>query len=142
MSDFLDIDLAWGGYYACTSDDSNEISIIRLLDFNRETYHACLFDESFDKTPGPEVIDELSAFVGHVPIDARGLLNNDSVVLIGSRPLTRNDLEGYMYYLAEFEVPEDEMEELAESLIAFSKDQPLALRLSLSDGELQIEERT
>ncbi|MBJ7555536.1 hypothetical protein [Marinomonas spartinae] len=142
MSNYLDIDLAWGGYYACASKESDEISIIRLLDFNREAYHACLFDESFDKTPGPEVVDELSAFVGYAPIDARGLLNYGSVVLIGSRLLTRDDLEGYLYYLEEFGVPEDEREELVESLIAFSKDKPLALRLSLSDGELQIEERT
>ena len=141
MSDVLDIDVVWGGFYACASQDSDEISVIRLVDFNRDAYHATLFNERFDDIPGPEAIEELSPFVGHVPIDARGLLNYETIALIGRKPLTQSDLSGYMYYLAEFEVSEDEREELADSLIAFSNDAPLALRLYLSEGELQIEER-
>lgn len=141
MSEYLDIDLAWGGFYARTSADESEISIIRILDFNRDTYHVALFDESFEEIPGTDVVEALSPFIGHVPIDAKGLLNNDTMVLICRKPLTRDCLEGYMYYLEEFEVPEDEREELMDSLIAFSRDNPLKLRLYLSNDELQIEER-
>ncbi len=141
MSEYLDIDLAWGGIYACTSADESEISIIRLLDFNRDAYHAALFDETFEEIPPDDAVETLSPFIGHVPIDAKGLLNNEKMVLICRQPLTRNCLEGYMYYLEEFEVPEDEREELMSSLIAFSKNDPLQLRLCLSNGELQIEER-
>jgi len=135
------IDLAWGGFYACTSADKPEVSIIRLLDFNLDAYHAALFDESFEEIPHATDVETLSPFVGHVPVDARGLLNNEAIVLICRKPLTRSCLEGYMYYLEEFEVPEDEREELMNSLIDFSKDDPLKLRLYLSNGVLQIEER-
>lgn len=141
MSEYLDIDLAWGGFYACTSTDESEISIIRILDFNRDAYHAALFAETFETIPRGDAVEALSPFIGHVPIDAKGLLNNETMVLIGRKPLTRDCLEGYMYYLEEFEVPEDEREELINSLIALSKDDPLKLRLYLSNDELQIEER-
>ena len=99
MSEYLDIDLAWGGFYACTSADESKVSIIRLLDFNRDAYHAALFDESFEEIPRAVAVETLSPFVGHVPVDARGLLNNEAMVLICRKPLTRNCLEGYMYYL-------------------------------------------
>ena len=117
------------------------VSIIRLLDFNRDAHHAILFDESFEEIPRAAAVETLSPFIKHVPLDARGLLNIEAMVLIGRKPLTRSCLEGYMYYLEEFEVPEDEREGLMNSLIAFSKDDPLKLRLYLSNGELQIEER-
>ena len=141
MSELLDIDLAWGGFYACTSAERSEISIIRLLDFNRDSYHAALFDKTFEEIPGTDVVEALSPFIAHVPVDARGLLNHESMILVCRKLLTRDCLEGYMYYLEEFGVPEDEREELMESLIAFSKDEPLKLKLYLSDDELQIEER-
>lgn len=141
MGEYLDIDLAWGGFYACTSAGESEVSIIRLLDFNRDAYHAALFDVTFEKAPPADVVEALSPFIRHVPIDAKGLPNKDTMVLICRKPLTRDCLEGYMYYLEEFEVPEDEREESMNSLIVFSKDDPLKLRLYLSDNELQIEER-
>ena len=141
MNEYLDIDLAWGGFYARTFADQSEVSIIRLLDFNRDAYHAALFDERVEEIPRAAAVETLSPFIRHVPLDARGLLNIEAMVLIGRKPLTRSCLEGYMYYLEEFEVPEDEREGLMNSLIAFSKDDPLKLRLYLSNGELQIEER-
>ena len=141
MNNVLEIDIAWGGYYACTSKDSDGFSIIRLLDFNRDAYHASLYSEGFKEFPSPEDVMKLTPFIGHAPIDAKGLLNYESISLIDRKPLTQSDLEGYMYYLAEFEVSENERKELTESLISFSKDTPLALRLYISDNELQIEER-
>lgn len=141
MSEYLEIDLAWGGFYACACADEPEISIIRLLDFNRDAYHAALFAETFEEIPGADAVERLSPFIGHAPVDARGLLNNETMFLICRTPLTRNCLEGYMYYLQAHEVPEDEREELMNTLIAFSNDDPLRLRLYLPNGELQIEER-
>ena len=141
MNELLDIDLAWGGYYACVSRDRSEVSIIRLLDFNRDAYHASLFSERFDDIPEPDVVESLEPFIGHVPVDARGLLNLETMVLISRKPLTQSDLYGYMFYLEEFGMPEAEIDELAKSLMAFSNEAPMALRLSISNDELQIEER-
>jgi hypothetical protein len=141
MTDYLYIELAWGGYYACTSYDSDEVTIIRLLDFNIDAYHAALFSEKFDTVPGSNEIEALSPSVHHVPVDARGLLNNKTIDLVSRKSLTRDDLEGYMYYLEQFEVPDEERKDLADSLIAYSNDHALSLRLSILDGELQIEER-
>ena len=36
MSNPLDIDIAWVGYYATIPQDGGEISVFRLLDFNRD----------------------------------------------------------------------------------------------------------
>jgi hypothetical protein len=141
MSEYLDIDLAWGGFYACTSAEDSKISVIRLLDFNRDAYHAAIFDKTFEEIPGADTVEALSPFIRHAPIDARGLLNYKSMFLICRKPLTRDCLEGYMYYLEEFEASEDDREELMNSLIAFSKDDPLKLKLYLNNNELQIEER-
>ena len=141
MSGFLDIDLAFGGYYACTSAEAPGYSLIRILDFNRDAYHAALFSQSFDALPGAEELEALSPSVGHAPVDARGLLNNTSMTLVRQSPLTRDCLEGYMFYLEHFGVSDEEREEYADSLIAFSHDAPIKLRLSLADDELHIEER-
>jgi hypothetical protein len=141
MSELLDIDLAWGGYYACVSRDSAEVSIIRLLDFNRDAYHASLFSERFDHIPEPDVVESLKPFIGHVPVDARGLLNYETMVLISRKPLTESDMYGYMFYLEQFEVPEAERDELASSLMTYSTEAPMALRLSIADDELRIEAR-
>ena len=141
MDKYLDIDLAWGGFYACTSVDESKVSIIRLLDFNRNAYHAALFSETFEEIPCADIVKELSPFVGHAPIDARGLLNYESMVQICRKPLTEDCLEGYMYYLDQFEVPEDEREELRNTLMAFSQDDSLKLRLFIENDELQIAER-
>ncbi len=141
MTKKIDFDLAWGGYYVCSEKDSDAFSVIRILDFNRDAYHASLYDESFDDIPSAIDIEKLSPFIGHAPIDAKGLLKYEMLTLIDRKPLTRSDLEGYMYYLAEFDVSEDEREELTNSLINFSNEKPMALSLYLSEGELQIEER-
>ena len=125
-----------GGYYARISRDSAEVSVIRLLDFNRDAYHAALFSERFDDIPEPDAVESLKPFIGHVPLDSRGLLELKTMVLISTKPLTQSDLYGYIYYLEEFEVAEADRDEIAESLIAFSNDAPMALRLSISDDEL------
>ena len=64
------------------------------------------------------------------------------MILIDRKPLTPYDLEGYMYYLEEFDVPESKRTELTNSLIDFSNDNPVPLRIYISNGEFQIEELT
>lgn len=141
VNDFVDVDIAWGGFYASVSEDSGTISVFRLLDFNRDAYHVAIYSEKFDSTPSVKEIISLSPFIGHAPIDTRALINNKSVVLFGEKELTTSDLEGYMYYLEEFGVSEGDREKLTNSLISYSKEQPLKLRLSLEENNLQISKR-
>ncbi len=141
MNKKLDFDIAWGGYYATISEDEEQISVFRLLDFNRDAYHVSLFSEKFEHVPSIKDIESLSPFAGHAPIDSRGLLNYKKIVLIGSKDLTKEDLVGYMYYLEHFEVSEEERSKLTSSLIGFGKEPPLKITLSIKDGELQLNER-
>ena len=141
MNKSLDIDIAWGGYYSSLAEDSNEINIFRLLDFNQDAYHVALYKEKFESIPTENEVRSLSPFIGHVPIDVRGLLNRKNVKLIGSSPLIKEDLEGYIYYLEEFGVSDQEAEDLVTSVISFSNQKPLPLRLLIVDGEFEIQER-
>jgi len=141
MNELLDIDLAWGGFYAGISKDSGEISVFRMLDFNQNAYHIVIYKENFQHIPSEKEILSLSPYIGHAPIDSKGLLNYDKITLINTKQLTSEDLIGYMYYLEEFEVSEKERKELSQSLINYSKEPPLKLRLAIVKGELQVSER-
>lgn len=141
VDEYLDFDVAWGGYYAGISKDNSEISVFRLLDFNRDAYHIAIYKEKFTSMPSAKEIGSLSPFVGHAPIDSKGLLNYKKIVLITNKQLTKEDLVGYMYYLEEFDVPAKDRDELSQSLISFGNEPPLKLRLSVSAGELEITER-
>ncbi len=137
----MDIDVAWGGYYLSKDPDSDQYSVFRLLDFNRQAYHAAIFQEGFSEVPKPEALLGLTPFIGHAPIDARALLNNHSLTLVASAPLTAEDLEGYHLYLEHHEVPSAEIEKLFSTITRFSQQAPLKLSLELVEGELQISER-
>ncbi|MCB1052286.1 MAG: hypothetical protein KDC71_16920 [Acidobacteria bacterium] len=139
----MDIDLQWGGFYACRESDAKpgEYGLIRILDFNRDAYHAALYQERFDQIPSIESVQDLHPFIGHVPIDARGLLNYEELILIGGPVLTEDDLVGYRIYLENHEVPNSEIDKLVIKLADFGKDKPLKLRLSLVNNELMIQER-
>ncbi len=141
MKDSLDIDLAWGGYYASTNRDEGNVSVFRLLDFNSTAYHAAIFKEKFASTPTLGALANLSPFIGHAPIDAKALLRNDDLRLLGATPLSRNDLEGYVYYLEAHEVPAEEIEELIERILEFTNEPPLRLHLEIVDDELVVSER-
>jgi len=141
MSNTLELDLAWGGYYACTTHDSDEISVIRILDFNIDAYHAALYSQVFDKTPSADEIAKLAPFVGHVPMASKALLQNKTMTLIDRKPLAKEDLEGYMIYLEDCEVPLDGRNELTETLISYGSDDPMKLTLSLADDKLKVDPR-
>jgi len=141
MSNTLELDIAWGGYYACTTHDSDEVSIIRLLDFNIDAYHAALYSQVFDKTPSATEIAKLTPLVGHVPMASKALLLNKTMTLIDRKPLVKQDLDGYMLYLEDCEVPEAERNEVTETLISYCADDPMKVTLSLADDKLKVDPR-
>ncbi|MBE9099224.1 hypothetical protein [Vacuolonema iberomarrocanum] len=142
MSNPLDLDVLWGGYYASIPKDGSGISVFRLLDFTRDAYHAALYGETFTTMPALDDLVSLAPWLGHAPIALDSLLNEDDVQLIGGKPLSLDDLEGYLYYLEDFGVSEAERNQLVQSLLAFSQSEPpIKLRLELVDNELQMTER-
>lgn len=138
---YVDFDVVWGGYYAAIPKEEDEISIFRLLDFNRDAYHIAMFAEKFNSVPKESEIMNLSPFVGHAPIASKGLLNYKEIVLISSSTLTEDDLVGYMYYLEQFGVSKEDREKLSKDLVAFAKEPPLKLRLSIENDQLKLNER-
>ncbi|WAJ39330.1 hypothetical protein OU800_08905 [Pseudomonas sp. GOM7] len=135
----VDIDIQWGAYYLTKED--NQYRVFRLLDFNRYAYHAAIFKETFATKPTKDKLLQLTPFVGHAPIDAKALLQDESIQLLASAPLKKEDLEGYRYYLEEQGMSADEMEELIQRIMEFSTQPPLQLRLEIIDNELKISQR-
>ncbi|MBK1829036.1 hypothetical protein [Haloferula rosea] len=131
--------LQWGGYYVSRGEDG-KFSLIRILDFNVDAYHAAMFTEKFEKIPTLDQVKKLSPFVGHAPIDSKALLNRVDLTYLGSEKLKEDDLDGYSYYLEAHQVDEDEVKKLMTRIIGFSGNKPMILELSLKDGELQISE--
>ncbi len=128
MKQSADIDILWGSYYVSQEEGSEEFSLFRLLDFNRDAYHAALFNENFLAIPSLDKILSLVPFVGHAPIDASGLLNAN-IQLVGGAPLTSEDLQGYMLYLEYHDLSADQRRELTERLISCSYEPPLHFAL-------------
>lgn len=141
MKNSMDIDIAWGGYYASRAEDSGEISIFRLLDFDTYAYQAALFEETFTNVPQLETLAKLSPFVAHAPIDSRRLLSRGEVTLIGSEPLNREDLEGYISYLEVHEVSKKDIDKLITEVIAFSREPMVSFRLEIINNELVVSEK-
>lgn len=141
MRTSMDMDLAWGGYYASIPVNGGEISVFRLLDLNRDAYHVALFAEKFTAIPTFEELVALFPFIGHAPIDARALVRDDELRLMGVQPLTHEDLEGYMYYLDHFGVLQAEIDKLVERIMGFSHEPPLRIHLEIVGEELVISDR-
>lgn len=135
----IDIEIQWGAYYLTKED--NQYHVFRLLDFNRYAYHAAIFKETFTTRPTKDEILQLTPFIGHAPIDAKTLLQEESIQLLASAPLKKEDLEGYRYYLEEQGVTTGELEELIQRIMEFSTQPPLQLRLEIVDDELEISQR-
>ena len=114
--------------------------MFHLLDFNRNAYHGALFKETFDGMLTLEDMTARSPFIGHTPIAVRGMLLLKNLRLLGSRHLSREDLEGYACYLEAVETTVKDIEELLESMMRFSTEPPLPLRLERINDELVISE--
>ena len=137
----IKIDIQWGGYYVSKEKDKEEYSLLRLLDFNQQAYHAAIYQEKFSEIPLIEDILKLSPMIGHAPIDSKALAGKKEIHLVGSKELVSSDLEGYEYYLEHFEVEEKERKQLISDIIGFSKEPPLKLSLQVIGDELIIKER-
>lgn len=135
----IDIEIQWGAYYL--TEEDNQYRVFRLLDFNRYAYHAAIFKETFTTRPTKDEILQLTPFIGHAPIDAKTLLQEESIRLLASAPLKKEDLEGYRYYLEEQGMTTSEMDELTQRIMEFSSQPPLQLRLEIVDDELEILQR-
>jgi len=137
--DYLDIDVSWGGYYAATSEGSDEISIFRILDFNRQSYQIAIFQEKFTSIPSFEEVASLSPFIGHAPLTTSALLNHNKVVLLGHKALTESDLAGYKYYLEEMGAADDAIQELFKTVLTLTQEPTLKLRLYAEGEELKLQ---
>ena len=85
------MDVAFGGLYASTTADTGKVSLFRLLDFNLDAVHVTMYEQTFDAVPSAADVSALSPLIWHAPIDARTLLRDDDLELIGetlSRPRT------------------------------------------------------
>lgn len=135
----MDIEIQWGAYYL--TEEDNQYRVFRLLDLNRYAYHAAIFKETFTTRPTKDEILQLTPFIGHAPIDAKTLLQEESIQLLAATPLKKEDLEGYRYYLEEQGMTTSELDELIQRIMEFSNQPPLQLRLEIVDDELEILQR-
>jgi len=123
----------WGGYYA--SEEAGGFGVFRLLDFNRQGYHAQLFREKFDHSPSLSEIQKLEPFLWHAPIAIGALMNKEAMKLVGHDSLDEHALMGYEEYLRQMGAEESAIKELLARLIEFSNRKPMRVRLAQSaDG--------
>ena len=141
MSKAIDIDVVWGGYYASQSVDDDSFTVFRLLDLDQYGYQAALYREKFDRCPTMADVAHLVPFVGHVPMAIGSLLHERNLKLIGRRPLTHQDLEGYMLFLEQHDVPAEERQALAAKLIGFGDQDPVPLTVEEVAGEMIVSVR-
>ncbi len=140
MRDSRVMDLAFGGLYASTNIETGKVSLFRLLDFNVDAVHVTMYEQTFDAVPSVADVRALSPFIWHAPIDARTLLRDDDLQLIGEHPLSAEDLDGYMTYLEAMGVSEDERRTLGQELMAFSRKRGMRVRLRADGDRLVVEE--
>ena len=141
MNRALNIDVVWGGYYASQSEDDDAFTVFRLLDLDQYGYQAALYREKFDKCPAMADVGHLLPFIGHAPIAIGSLLHARNLKLIGRRPLTHEDLEGYMLYLDMHDVPAEERQALSAKLIGFGDEEPVPLTVEEVAGEVVVSVR-
>ena len=134
------IDIAFGGLYASTSLETGKVSLFRLLDFNVDAVHVSVYQEKFDAVPSVADVKALSPWIHHAPIDARTMLRDDDLQLIGEGPLSPEDLEGYVMYLEEMGVSESDRGEIVERAMTLSGKGRIRVRLRAVDDTLVVEE--
>lgn len=134
------IDITFGGWYASANVETGQVSVFRLLDFNLDAVHVAMYEEKFDAVPSAADVRALSPFVWHAPIDSRTMLRDDELQLIGEAPLTVEDLEGYVVYLEDMGMSEEQRAEHVQHLIALSHKHGLRVRLRAGDQGLVVEE--
>ena len=140
MRDSRVMDLAFGGLYASMNIETGKVSLFRLLDFNVDAIHVTMYEQTFDAVPTAADVRALSPFIWHAPIDARTLLRDDDLELIGENPLSPEDLDGYLTYLEAIGMSEDERRTRVQELMAFSRKRGIRVRLRADGDRLVVEE--
>jgi len=126
--DVIDLPVNFGGYYTYKEDDG-KYAAYRLLDFNKDVLHRRLLEGHFDHKPSLEEVKAMKPLM-HVPQAATTLLRQTDLTLLGSEPLTKEDVSGYEQYLeSALEIPHDEAEAFMEKIIGFSHEGTGKLRL-------------
>jgi hypothetical protein len=127
------VDIQWGGYYIIKEE--GKFRVFRLLDFNKDAYHAQLFQEKFDNPPTFEEVKGLKPFIWHAPIAVASLLDRDGFRLIGQEKLDEQALAGYEEYLRQMGVQDTAAKDMVNRLIEYSSQTPMKVRLTKSaDG--------
>ena len=134
------IEIAFGGWYASTNLETGKVSVFRLLDFNIDAVHLMMYDQGLDAVPGAADLKTLSPMIWHAPIDARTLLRDDELQLIGEDPLSPEHLEGYVTYLEAMGVSDEERNDIVGRVIALSHKRGLRVRLRADGETLVVEE--
>ena len=133
--------LAWGGYYAVREPVG--YTVFRLLDINTSILHVQSFDNIFETPPSLEQITLLRPQIAHMPLTPVNLMSwegSSDITLIGSRPLTPDDLEGYKEYLAAMGATPEAIAEVVAQLVASSLRPPMNARLTAAaNGDVVIE---
>ncbi|WP_309398916.1 hypothetical protein [Cerasicoccus maritimus] len=134
----LNLELQWGGIYISRNPEDSTYGIFRILDFNRDAYHIAIYQEKFTTPPSLTEILKLKPFIGHAPMALSALMINDELQLVGGQELSKEDLEGYNYYLEAHDVELSEIEDLTQRLIGFSKEPPMQLSLAKQGDSIEI----
>lgn len=133
----LVFDLKWGGYYAMR-EGTGHYTVFRLMDFSPHTIHISIYRKTFVYRPSLEDVTELTPIMQFYAEDARILLDQREIHLLGYHDWTKDDIEGLRSYLI-FQGAEVEAAEKRTKLIAdLSKQPPKKLRLNLINDEVII----
>jgi hypothetical protein len=137
----MDMDVAWGGYYAASEGQNRPIRYFRLLDFSREMIHLAWYELDQEASSDSQWFLAASPSVGHAAIATLTLVEFASVTLLASQPLTETHLGAFREFLVANQIPPELIEEHFAKLQFFSEEPPLLARLELENGELVIRER-
>lgn len=138
MTNIVDVDILWGGYYSYRNKSDNLYHVFRLLDFNKDAFHYALYDVDFKTPPTLEQILEHRPFIQHVPQELEAIMNMADLKLVGVTPLRDEDLFGYRLFLDEPNAHEEAVTEVFSNLKRYNQEPPLQLRLTLRNGDIEI----
>jgi hypothetical protein len=135
---YTDIEVQLGGFYSYTENGSYQV--FRLIDLRGSFCALQLFKEKFETIPAFEDVTDLSPFIGMVAVDTGFLLTAETLVLLGHREFLTHELQGYETYLSETEQYEaEDIQELMDTIIAYSKEAVLNVRLTEGEDGVRLE---
>ena len=127
--------IQWGGFYTSRSEEGT-YTVFQLLDFTPSMYHAAIYEGEFQELSSID-ISTLHVSILHVPISSLQFYRED-MILLGHRPLKREELVGLAFYLDYLDSSEEEIKEYCDVILHNAQLGPLAVNLSIVDEELQV----